>query len=124
MSTRAVMCKVTTRALPEVEVPRSESQLVSAAKRRDRHAFDTLVEGHVEALFWAAFRITKQREDAEVRVESLSEVVVPVKSVREQEGHDSLRVKVIELELSVRDHFRGGRRACRDEANRMFTVVD
>jgi len=69
MSTRAVMCKVTTRALPEVEVPRSESQLVSAAKRGDRHAFDTLVEGHVEALFWAAFRITKQREDAEDAVQ-------------------------------------------------------
>jgi RNA polymerase sigma factor (sigma-70 family) len=69
MSTRAVICKVTTRALPKVEVRRSESQLVSAAKRGDRHAFDTLVEGHVEALFWAAFRITKQREDAEDAVQ-------------------------------------------------------
>jgi len=42
-----------------------ESQLVAAAKRGDSDAFDTLFERHVDALFWATFRITKQREDAE-----------------------------------------------------------
>jgi RNA polymerase sigma factor (sigma-70 family) len=69
MSTKAVRRKVAIHALPYVEGPRSESQLVAAAKKGNRRAFDTLVEGHAEALFWAAFRITKQREDAEDAVQ-------------------------------------------------------
>jgi RNA polymerase sigma-70 factor, ECF subfamily len=42
-----------------------EAGLVAAAKRGDSGALDTLFHRNSDALFWAAFRITKQKEDAE-----------------------------------------------------------
>ena len=69
MSTKAVRCRVATCTLPAGNGPHSESQLVAAAQRGDRAALNALLEGHVDALFWTAFRITKQREDAEDAVQ-------------------------------------------------------
>jgi RNA polymerase sigma-70 factor (ECF subfamily) len=49
--------------------PLCETQLVAAAKRGHGEAFDSLFRSHEDSLLWAAFRITKQREDAEDAVQ-------------------------------------------------------
>ncbi len=67
MSTKAAMCRAEVKNLPLAA--RSESQLVGAAKRGDRGAFDALLDRHVDSLFWSAFRITRQKEDAEDAVQ-------------------------------------------------------
>ena len=43
----------------------SETQLLAAVKRGRSEAFEALCEAHTARLFQAAFRITRNREDAE-----------------------------------------------------------
>ncbi len=50
-------------------VPRTEAELIAAAKKGDGDAFNLLFQRDGDALFWATFRITKQKEDAEDAVQ-------------------------------------------------------
>lgn len=70
MGTKAVLCRTETYDSPKVSSASAESQLVAAAKRGESEAFDLLFRKHSDALFWATFRITKQREDAEDAVQN------------------------------------------------------
>jgi RNA polymerase sigma-70 factor (ECF subfamily) len=63
------MCRAAALVVAKGRAERSESQLVAAAKRGESDAFGRLFQGHSDSLFWATFRITKQREDAEDAVQ-------------------------------------------------------
>jgi RNA polymerase sigma-70 factor (ECF subfamily) len=69
MGTRAVLCRVAVQRLPKVSAISTESQLIAAAKRGQSEALNLLFQKHSDAIFWATFRITKQREDAEDAVQ-------------------------------------------------------
>jgi RNA polymerase sigma-70 factor (ECF subfamily) len=69
MGTKAIAVQCEPQIIPSALPTLSESQLVAAAKRGHSGAFDVLFERHGDALFWATFRITKQREDAEDAVQ-------------------------------------------------------
>src|SRR5262245_55560103 len=69
MGTKAVSYKLAVEHLPRVTATSTESQLVAAAKLGEGEAFERLFRNHQDALFWATFRITKQREDAEDAVQ-------------------------------------------------------
>lgn len=69
MSTTAAKRRPEALTLALWAIPRKESQLVAAAKRGNREAFDALLGRHTDSLFWSALRVTKQREDAEDAVQ-------------------------------------------------------
>lgn len=67
MGSKAILSRVGRK--PRVFATATESELVAAAKGGESEALDVLLHRHSDALFWAAFRITKQREDAEDAVQ-------------------------------------------------------
>lgn len=69
MGTQTVKVLEVRKPPAESRLQQCESGLVAAAKRGDSDAFDRLFHSNVDALFWATFRITKQKEDAEDAVQ-------------------------------------------------------
>jgi RNA polymerase sigma factor (sigma-70 family) len=69
MATMATAFCKTKRNFSESSTLATESQLVAAAKRGEDRAFELLFQHHRDSLFWATYRIMKQREDAEDAVQ-------------------------------------------------------
>lgn len=69
MGTRTVRALEGRMTEAESRMPRTEAELIAAAKKGDGEAFNLLFQRDGDALFWVTFRITKQKEDAQDAVQ-------------------------------------------------------